>query len=308
MKIYGFFMSVAFAGLIYFASCSTDSDIRENGSVQVAFVSSLNTSQTKVSIDNEGNSVWSANDPVGIYMVKQGTTAVAEGAENVKHIAAQAGRSTTFSPGGETVIYYPENEAEKVDFIAYYPYNADITNYVYPVNVANQTSQTAIDLMYAVADNTDAGYSKADTAVNLAFEHKLVKLVLNVEKDPGLTGDITAVSINGMNTTASFDLKGMGMFTGLGGAKAITPYAVKDGSKYEAILLPVQSISAAHQVTFVCDGKTFTWAMKNNMARLGAGNIYTYKITLTQQPDVNVIVTGDITSWTTGTPTTGTAQ
>lgn len=304
MKTSKIFLTAVFATATLFTSCNVNDDNGDNA-LGVKFTSGITASQTKATIDGSGNSVWEAGDPVGIYMVGNGGTTVAESIENVKYTASAAGASTSFASTG-TVIYYPVNTPAKVDFIAYHPYSASVSNWVYPVNVATQTPQTNIDLMWAKANNVGVGYDKTNTsAVDFTFEHKLVKLVMNVSKGSGVTGNISSVAIKGMNTTANFDLTGVGGLTGADGAVTITPFTATAESKYEAILLPVSTLGASHTVEFTIGSETYTWKMSNEITSLAAGSIYTYDITLTKYA---VNATGSISKWTAGTPGTGIAD
>lgn len=265
--------------------------------------------QTRVAIDPQDKSVWEKGDPVGIYMVKHGTSDVLENAENMKYTASEAGLSTSFAPAVQA-IYYPLDETEKVDFIAYHPYRATVSGFVYPVDVSDQASQTGIDLMWAAADKQGAGYSKEDgrnnTLVDLAFSHQLAKLRMNVTKDSNVPGEIVKVSINGMNTTASFDFKGSGGLTAMGDAKSFEVCTVTAGSVYEAILLPVGPLDATHTVTFTTDqNETYTWSMYKQIAELKPGKIYTYDITVAKY---EIQVTGNINSWTVGATGIGNAE
>lgn len=288
-------------------SCEKN-EIVENNDV-VRFTSGITaTPITRVSIDPNGNSVWEMNDPVGIFMLKHGTTNISEGVKNIQYKASNAGSTTTFTPASGA-IHYPMEETEKLDFIAYHPYKAVVSEFVYNVDVSDQTSQTAIDLMWAKADNKRQGYSKASgregLAVNFAFTHKLVKLVMNVSKDASVSGNITSVKINGMNTTANFDLKGAAGLTGMATLKTITPYNAAD-TKYEAILLPVGSLTDAHTVTFTTDDReTYVWNMSNEISSLEEGKIYTYTVNVTKYA---VTANGSINKWISVTPGTGTAE
>lgn len=290
-------------------SCEKDnSPVNYDGAVRFTSGGATAT-QTRVAIDPQDKSVWEKGDPVGIYMVKHGTSDVLENAENMKYTASEAGLSTSFAPAVQA-IYYPLDEMEKVDFIAYHPYRATVSGFVYPVDVSNQASQTGIDLMWAAADKQGAGYSKEDgrnnTLVDLAFSHQLAKLRMNVTKDPNVLGEIVKVSINGMNTTASFDLKGSGGLTAMGDAKSFEVCTVTAGSVYEAILLPVGPLDATHTVTFTTDkGEDYTWSMYKQIAELKPGNIYTYDITVAKYV---IEVTGNINSWTVGATGTGNAE
>lgn len=296
------------AVIVVIVSCEKDNMLIKDGAVRFTSEGTTAT-QTRVAIDPQDKSVWEKADPVGIYMVKHGTSDVLDNAENMKYTASEAGLSTSFAPAGQA-IYYPLDETGKVDFIAYHPYRATVSDFVYPVDVSNQASQTNIDLMWAAADKQGAGYSKEDgrnnTSVDLAFDHQLAKLRMNVTKDSNVPGEIVKVSINGMNTTASFDLKGSGGFTGMGNAKSFEACTVTAGSVYEAILLPVGPLDATHTVTFTTDqGDNYTWSMYKQIAELNPGKIYTYDITVAKYV---IQVTGNINSWTVGATGIGNAE
>lgn len=303
------YLLVVLAAMAAMVSCGVNDDI-ENGQAKVKFTSGITaTPQTRVATDNSGNSTWNINDPIGIYMVANGTTAIAESAENIPYKATTttAAASTSFAPSGAATIYYPVNTPAKVDFIAYHPYKSSVANWVYPVDVSTQSPQTNIDLMYAAtAITSPAGYDKTSTNVDFTFDHQLVKMIINVNTGAGVTGTVSMVSITGMNTTAKFDLKGTAGLTDLGTPQAITPYTATAGTKYEAILLPATTLTAANKVTFTTsEGETFTWGMSNDITSLAAGSIYVYDITLTKYA---VNATGSITKWTVGTPGTGIAD
>lgn len=178
------------------------------------------------------------------------------------------------------------------------------------MDLSEQTPQTAIDLMTAKADKWGAGYTKADgrsnTTVDFAFSHRLAKLVMNVTKDASVSGNITAVSITGMNTAANFDLKGDEGITSAGSPAAITPCTIAAEQKYEAILLPVGALTDAHTVTFTTDnGETYVWKMSQQIPQLAEGTIYTYTVNVTKYA---VTAKGSINQWVTGTTGTGTAE
>lgn len=289
-----------------FTSCNND-DIDRLNDRKVNFTSGITAiPQTKVATDNAGNSTWDLNDPIGIYMLKKGTTIISEGAENIPYKAKTAAASTQFDPSGATTIYFPVNINDKSEFITYHPYNSSVTNWVYPVDVSNQASQTGIDLMYATADNSGNGYNKESTNVSFTFEHKLVKLIMNVSHGSGVSGTISSVTITGMNTSAEFDLKGTNGLTNPGTPLDITPYMAIADIKYEAILLPEATLNAAHKVNFTMSGgEIYTWKMSDDISSLDAGNIYTYDVTLTRHA-INAV--GDITKWTVGSTGTGIAD
>lgn len=159
-----------------FAACNNNTDdIEHNGRTPVKFSSHISvgpkTLQTRA-VDNK----WDANDAIGVYMLESGGTIIAENAENKKYLAENTGMNTSFRADTENIIYFPDN-GNSVDFIAYYPFNLDIQNNLYKINVEQQADQLALDLM---ATNKVEGKSKTDADVNLEFRHILSKLILNV--------------------------------------------------------------------------------------------------------------------------------
>lgn len=280
-----------------------------NDDRMVQFTSGITATPTRVSIDSNGKSVWEEGDPIGIYMLENGTDVVAENAANRKYTASSSGLTTNFAPV-ENPIYYPGNLTATVDFIGYHPYNNAASGFAYPIDVSNQASQTGIDFLWAKADNHGAGYNKNDEQnginVNFTFKHQLVKLILRVKNGAGVTGDLSTVSINGMYTRASFDLKGAGGITGMSDARSFAPATVTRGTIYEAILLPVESLGAGHTVTFINEsGEEFTWVMTDKLQNLVPGTIYDYEITLTK---IKVTANGTIDQWTVGSTGSGTAE
>lgn len=296
-------ISIMAATSIVFVSCSND-DKPEVNNREVRFSSGILANQSKVG-GSDGNQ-WEGNEAIGIYMVENGTTNVVEGATNIQYTTNSTGASAIFN--STNPIYYPVDISRKVDFIAYHPYNSEVSNYVYPINLATQNSQSAIDLMTTFANNTGAGYDKTNTsAINLRFRHRLVKVVINVINGAGIPNlDGLTVNIEGMNTTANFDLQNT---TGTGGISnesniaIITPFNAGNNS-YEAILLPV-ILNNTHIVRFVVDGNTYVWAINNNNNSINtlAGSMkYTFNVTI-QKENVEVVSTIDI--WESGGNSTG---
>jgi hypothetical protein len=297
-----FFAMAALAATTVFVSCNKD-DETVNGDEPVA-VKFATTSATGVQTRVSGAS-WDSGDPVGIYMLAHGTSSVSEGYANVQY-ASSAGATATFSPTGAT-IYYPQNAASTVDFLAYHPYQPGLSaaNRTYAVNVAAQTSQSAIDLMLSgVADNSGAGYDKTYTGnVNLLFAHKLVKLNLTVQTSASvmsLSG--LSVKIKGMNTTADFDLASAAI-SNEGAPADITP---KDAGSYiyEAILLPVAALGGSHEIAFTIGSDVYTWELSGaggvTGGALAGGAKYDYIVTLEKH---GVNAQGTITPWNSATGT-----
>lgn len=302
------FLSVLAITAILFASCSSNEDvIPEANDVRVQFSSGV-TATSRVS--GATGTTWDAGDAIGIYMVENGGTTVSGSASNVRYTTAGGDGTNPIPFTSTTPISYPAS-GSSVDFIAYHPHSA-LTGYSYSVDVSNQASQTAIDLMTAKADNGGTGYDKTNTsAVNLPFKHQLAKVIVNVEKGASLPVDLTGltVKIKGMNTTATFDVSNPASgFSSASTVAAITPLSSATNT-YEAILLPV-TLGNTHVVEFVIGSVTYTWNMTDN-SKLGGGSITEFesgkKYTFTVTIEAGVKVTGTIEEWGDGGSGTGSA-
>jgi len=237
---------------------------------------------------------WESNDAIGVFM-KTGSGLSNALASNKQYVTTSGDGNFKANSTTEE-INYPA-DGSNVDFIAYYPYQTTITNNIYPVNVADQTQQNKIDLLYA---NNVTGANKNKPNAQLQFGHKLSKVELTIAAGTGvssLTG--LTVTYNGFNTTANFDLA-----TGTLAAGA-NPAAIKakttagtTTTAAETILLPVASVAGA-KVEFKIGNEIYTWTLPSSTT-YEAGKKYSYNITLQEQAGNNaaIVASGNITDWT----------
>ena len=306
------FLSVLAVTAILIASCGNDNEVTpEVNDGRIQFTSGVNAAPSRVG--GADGDQWTQNDLIGIYM-RDNTVGKAIVSDNIEYKATSftnSNKSASFT--SITPIYYPVNTPAKVDFVAYYPYQSGISNYVYKVDVSStrQASQSSIDLMRAYADGIgNAGYDKTNTLpVNLVFDHQLAKVALNVTAGAGVT-DLSGltIAIKGMNTTADFNIASTVLSNEDGAStSSITPYHAGSYS-YEAILLPVAALGAAHIVEFTIGSNTYTWTMSNNssgITSLVAGNKYIFDVTLQKNA---IAVSGTIAAWGNGGIDSGTAN
>jgi len=304
----------ALAGVaFFFASCH---DHRNNNGETPSGEASLVQFTSFISTQADGQpspsrvtvTAWEEGDAVGISMVATGTTTIAGDAENRKYIASAAGTSTSFSAVTDSEIYYPLTGA--VDFIAYHPWKTTgtdgISSDLYPINLANQTNQSAIDLLWATANNNGKGYDETNTAaVPLTFSHRLAKLILK----PVAGTDVASlsgmsVSVKGLYTTSTFNVK-TGTFGTPGNVAPITPYTAIANEQYEAIILPCTVATKGDvMVEFTLGDEVFTWNVPAATA-FNSNEEHTWTVTLSR---VGVSATGTISEWRTGTGGTGTTE
>lgn len=285
-----FFTVAALAAMVAFTSCDNESDNLPDNNTPVAVQFSAGINQALPQL-RAANALWTNGDQIGIFMVDNGTTTIAESAENKQYTTTG---SSSFSAVAGNQIYYPM-DGSAVDFIAYYPWvNGSKLTVPYSVNTASQSNQEAIDLLWATATNSAAGYSKAYSgAANFEFSHKLTKLILNTQAGTGLNAsDLTGmtVSISGLNTTANFNLAD-GTLTALANANTFAPLTVANGTKYEAIIVPQNASSM--KVTFkLTSNEEFVWTVPST--NFLSTTEYTFAITLQR---TGVTVEGTINAW-----------
>lgn len=195
-------------------------------------------------------SSWTANDRIGVFMKQAGetlggSTIVGEG-DNVPFITKQ-GNGNFLSDG--KVIEYPSDESA-VDFIAYYPFQPILDNYIYKVDVTNQSKPEEIDLLYA--DNLTNRTVTSATG-NLQFYHQLSQLVLNLSSSDNTDFSNLSVTISGVKTKADFNLVDGSLV--VDGKSDATVTMRRVGNAAEAILLPVNTVNGI-KLTLTLNGKT----------------------------------------------------
>lgn len=283
-KMTKFFTLALLAGAM--VSCSTEDTApsTQNDKVAVQFTGGINVNTRAAGV------AWADGDRIGIFMTgadqSLSADAIQEGVDNVCY---QTSGSSAFSPisGGKTIFFPIDGD---VDFYSYYP-QTTVSDYKVALNVADQTSQEAIDFMYAQTK----GCHKSIPQVELKFNHMLSNLVLNVQPGNGLTEDDLnklKVTIKDQNTTATFNLAD-GLISGEGNPANIKMKAVQVGKKYEAILLPTKSTT--REIEFDLDNghdAPFVWKMDSE---LKGGNMYNYTTVKLTRTDVEL--TGTIKPW-----------
>ena len=267
-------------------SCNTEdtASTTANGKVAVQFTGGI-------SVDTRAaGQAWADGDKIGIFMIEAGKTLSADAiSEGVDNVCYQSNGSRAFSPisGGKTIFFPIDGD---VDFYSYYP-QTTVNDYKVALNMTNQTSQEAIDFMYA----KKTGCNKATPQVDLKFNHMLSKLVLNVQPGNGLTEDDLnklKVTIKDQNTTGTFNLAD-GTISGEGNPDNIQMKAVQVGKIYEAILLP--TASTIREIVFDLNNgydAPFVWKMDSD---LKGGNMYNY--TTVKLTRTGVELSGTIKPW-----------
>ncbi|MFR9621134.1 MAG: fimbrillin family protein [Rikenellaceae bacterium] len=220
---------------------------------------------------------WEAGDQIGVYMTTNGSETKFDLGTNVLYTTVK----TDGAFASTTPLYFPSSGS--VDLLAYYPYVAGTTETPfaitsYPVSVATQTDQGAIDLMKSEV----TGQSKSADAVVMKFDHKLSRIALTIKNGGGVTEselEGLVVTLSGTKTTATYDLPATSTpiaFDSETAAADITMLTAANGQSAEAIVIPQSDLSAT--LTFTTTDNTYSAAITTT--EFVIGQEYNYTVTV----------------------------
>ena len=238
---------------------------------------------------------WEKGDAIGVYMMKKGVVLDASAlAQNVEyryndstgHFAARHAADS---------LFFPFN-GSSVDFIGYYPFREDITDFIYPVNLTMQSKQAAIDLLYS--DNA-CDRCMGNPEVLLTFSHQLSKVVFYITHYRAIDLSGLSVIITDVPTESSFNLVN-GSLSPAAGVKDIALGVSEDGTVAEAILLPGTDLSKSDFWFNLADDQVYHIPSENiSIDTLAQSTRYTFHVSLITDEEA-LISTGEITEWSTG--------
>lgn len=285
------FTAMLFAAAFSLTACTSDDAPTQDNRVALQVTSGIQTR----AYDNQ----WEAGDRIGIYAFTEGTTTVTDGYANIPYVTNEGGTDGTFTPGDIT-IYLPVDGTER-DFVAYYPYTTGLTDGIYTVDVSDQSSQKAIDLMAAATQTAD----RTNPNVAFNFTHKLCKMELTLKPGSGMTGTELAgltVELTGQQTAGTFNVTqpASAVSVTTGTATPIALLTNADGTFAEGIVLPSESYQGMSLNITLSDGASvFSWPLGNatESQKFEAGKKYIYTIRVNK---TDIDVTATITDWEPG--------
>ena len=189
------------------------------------------------------------------------------------YTAGAEGAMTSTAPA-----YYPAGGAS-IDIVAYSPANAnDGTSETFTVS-ADQSSDDAYiasDLLWAKAENKNS----ASGAVNIAFAHKMAKIIVNVTAGNGIS-TIQSITLKNIKRQCTFDYAS-GAVSDVAEVSGATDVAVTTGgttaSSMGAACIPAQDLLGDF-IEITTDKGTATYRL-SSAKPVSAGNYYTINLTL----------------------------
>lgn len=248
---------------VFCMSCQKDEQGIDGGKGEggrtVRFQSAIQGILTRVT-----DQAWEEGDRLGVYMCEaSGSNLTA----NQQYVADVQGNLTV---AGGTDLVYPESG--KVKFYAYYPYQEEVSNDAYRVDVTGNK-----DLVWAVTEELEA----SENPVSLLFAHQLTKLELVVKAGTGVNSlEGLEVKANGLYGSADFNLKtGVLSNRTVGNEVEIGMQIAGNDRKGSFILIPCEQLAGA-SLSFTLNGASFVWDVSN--LTFNAKTKYVYTITLSR--------------------------
>lgn len=226
-----------------------------------------------------------------------------------KQLTAVSGTNRLYSTAQPI---FPENgtgDALNVDIYAYAPYDASYgttwttaKTFTVKADQSKDADYIASDLLYAKKTNVSkAGAASGYQEVALTFDHKLTKLIIELEQGDG-TSSLTGATVELINVGTSGTIKltdGTVTIQNAGNVQTGTVKVFKYGYKYvdntetadadqkkgAAIIYPHTAAELANaKVKITMSNGTTTYEGKlatTNITSLAANNSYTYKVRVT---------------------------
>ena len=245
-----------------------DDNIKTDSDKPIEFTGTVGSeTQTRLTGNN-----WDEGDAIGIYAYLSSDTdksGVFDGNENIKHVTSDG--NGNFSSVSES-IYYPAEGS--LDFIAYYPYQKEIVDNEYIIDLSNQQDPGMIDLLYS-ENAVEVG--RDYESVELNFNHMLSKLTINVSLGDNINSlSDMEVRANGMIAKGAFNLISKEFDLGENNSNSIKAKTVVDGDDNKAtatlMLIPGQKLSDM-ELAFMVDGHTLLWVPSIKEVEIGRAHV-----------------------------------
>ena len=284
------------------AACSSDSDPAvTNDGRRVPLQVTGYIADIPRGITRAHGTSWEAGDQIGLYAVNSNTTTPIDDGSNVCYSTASGGETT-----GPTFLLFTTTTpiilpaTGDIDVYGYYPYSSGATTPPsVAVNVSTQNPQKNIDLMTTgkVSTTTHGGripINSSNSKCQLLFQHRLTKLVFNLDLTEMVTVGTTSLTIGSQRNAATYNIY-TDVLTCSGDANQTITAVVGTTTdalhkSYEAIVLPNDESTnptVDRTVTIVVDGRSYTFTIAKSGVSSGnkvvtssfdAGKKYIYNV------------------------------
>ena len=203
---------------------------------------------------------WDKQDAIGIYAIEAeqelNEESIYNGYSNIKYINTTSGEVANYSAADSKILLPVNNQT--FNFISYYPYTSNITEFTIPIDITVQEPREDINIMYA----TSKGHTWDNSNVEFEFQRVLSSIVIHLSSKEGIELQDATIIIENASTNATFNLADGEVSVGQE-KNAIIPKIEYDIDKNELItiatLMPGQDLSDLEIQIQLANGNNYTW-------------------------------------------------
>ena len=177
---------------------------------------------------------WDKQDAIGIYAIEAeqelNEESIYNGYSNIKYINTTSGEVANYSAADNKILLPVNNQT--FNFISYYPYTSNITEFTIPIDITVQEPREDINIMYA----TSKGHTWDNSNVEFEFQRVLSSIVIHLSSKEGIELQDATIIIENASTNATFNLADGEVSVGQE-KNAITPKIEYDTTKNELITI-----------------------------------------------------------------------
>ena len=271
------FYSLSLLTLALTTSCTFGEGTSNNTDNGVKFNAKINRATRATDLQFENG------DAIGVYASYEGSSIIGDYAQNVIYNY----QGSLFTTDG--TLRYPSS-GEDLQFYAIYPYNANsdtVPEFYFAVNTDQRehSNYTQSDLMTASA------LGEKNETVNLTFNHRLAKIVINITSENMPAGEPT-LTFRNVKYIANANLNTNTYYASSSTANVI---ASANGTNSFKAILPPQSIAKDNLFAEIRIGnEIFEWVVNRDLI-FNSGVEYTYNVELDAAN--NIAFTTQINPW-----------
>lgn len=292
MKIFHYILTAA--AVLLMTSCDDETNsMPHNGQVEARFTTNLTQGwATRVA----GNS-WEADDKVGIVAIPDGEEYIPIDSifRQYKVSTASDATAALVAISEDETIYYSADDNDKVNFIAFYPYqelqgnNGFYVKYALPTDQSTKEKMGELDILF---HRGTTAYNGSNPVVDLDFEHKMSKLTLNFETLAATSGayldpsGATKVQIGILPAVTWLNLDDGSMFLSEKQSTTdmyVSSDAVAHTATAQAVIAPHKANHTTYKdrtISITVGEKTHDYILPNDRA-FESGKSYTFNFELT---------------------------
>lgn len=223
---------------------------------------------------------WDKQDAIGIYAIEAeqelNEESIYNGYSNIKYINTTSGEVANYSAADSKILLPVNNQT--FNFISYYPYTSNITEFTIPIDITVQEPREYINIMYA----TSKGHTWDNSNVEFEFQRVLSSIVIHLSSKEGIDLQGATITIENANTNGTLNLADGEVSVGQE-KNAIIPKIEYDIDKNELItiatLMPDQELSDLEIQIQLANGNNYTWTPDQYILASQVTRCYEFNLT-----------------------------